>query len=222
MQPTALFALSFVTALSGAVAPGPVLFATLRYSAERGRWAGPLVVAGHAVVEVPLMAAIVLGLARLLRTPAFSGAVGLAGGAVLLTMGAFTLRGIPALTLPAATRPDAGARRLGLVRIVGVGSLTSIANPYFPLWWATVGLSLLTLAAPHGLGGYAVFYCGHILGDLAWYWSVSEATHRGRRLMSDRAFRWIVGTCAVLLVLFGLFFGWSGYRFLTGRAALSG
>ncbi len=49
-----LFIMAFGTALSGALMPGPVLFATVHWSAQHGRWVGPLIAAGHAVVEAPL------------------------------------------------------------------------------------------------------------------------------------------------------------------------
>ena len=88
MDLSALFALAFGTGFTGAVAPGPVLFATVRWSAQRGRWVGPLVVVGHMVVEVPLMAAVVLGLGEVLTAERFVGIVGVAGGAVLMAMGA--------------------------------------------------------------------------------------------------------------------------------------
>ncbi len=145
-----LFLTAFLTALSGALMPGPVLFVTLRHSAAGGRGAGPLVVAGHALVEVPLVAAIVLGLRELLRGDVFLGTVGLAGGAVLLLMSASMLRSLPTLHLPG---PDE-AREDGVPGAMGVvaaGAATSLSNPYFFLWWATIGMGLLAKAAPYAL-----------------------------------------------------------------------
>ncbi|MCK4283063.1 MAG: LysE family transporter [Candidatus Brocadiae bacterium] len=210
-----LFVTAFVTALSGALMPGPVLFATVRWSAERGRWVGPLVVAGHAVVEAPLMVALIFGLGKLLSKDVFVGVVGLAGGAVLLAMGALMLRGLPGLRLPASADGPGTGEGLWSLRVVGAGALTSVSNPYFTLWWATVGLSFMTNAAPFGALGYCVFYAGHIMADLAWYGAVSESVHRGRRLLSDGSYRWLVGVCAVLLVGFAFYFSYKGYRFLT-------
>jgi threonine/homoserine/homoserine lactone efflux protein len=212
----ALFAIAFVTALSGALMPGPVLFATVRWSAERGRWVGPLVVLGHAVVELPLMAAIILGLGPLLSRDGFVGAVGLAGGAALAVMGVLMLRAAPRLRLPERTVKAGEQSPLNGGRIVGSGALTSLASPYFTLWWATVGLNFLAQARPFGVLGYAVFYGGHILADLAWYGAVSESLHHGRRLLSDRKYRLLVGACAALLICFALDFAVRGYGHLAG------
>jgi len=208
-----LFAAAFVAALSGAMMPGPVLFATVRWSAQHGRWVGPLMVLGHAVIEVPLMAAVVLGLDRLLANVLFKGAVGVVGGAVLLGMGLLMLRSLGKLELPLRAPEEADPSPLGLGRVVTAGVLTSASNPYFVGWWATIGLKFLADAKPFGLVGYVVFYARHILADLAWYGAVSESVHHGRRFLSVKTYRGLVGVCAVVLIGFALWFGWDG---LTG------
>ncbi len=216
-----LFVTAFVTALSGALMPGPVLFVTVRHSAAGGRAAGPLVVTGHAVVEVPLMLAIVFGLGTVLRTDVFTGAVGLTGGAVLLVMSWGMLRGLPDLRLPDL---QAGRRADGpsAFSVVAAGALTSLSNPYFLIWWATVGLKFLAEAAQFALVGYAVFYAGHVLADLLWYAGVSESLHRGRRVLSDGAYRWLVGALAVALAGFAGWFAWDGAERLLGWVSTVG
>lgn len=211
-----LFVMAFVTALSGALMPGPVLFVTLRHSAAGGRWAGPLVVVGHALVELPLMVAIALGLSEHLQKNVFLGTVGLAGGVVLLMMSAGMLRGLHTLHLPGPEEAGHG-RGPGAMAVVFAGAATSVSNPYFFLWWATIGMGLLARAAPFALLGYAVFYVAHILADLAWYAAVGESVHRGRRLLSDRGYRWLVGALAVCLAGFAVWFAWVGAVRLMGR-----
>lgn len=215
MSLTALFATAFAVALSGAMGPGPVLIASVRHSAERGRWAGPLVVIGHAVVEVPLMIAIIVGLQDVLRSKTFAGVIGLAGGGVMIAMGAAMLWASRGLKLP-LNGSDAPSHAVhGAAQVVVAGALTSILNPHFVIWWATVGLAFMAYAAPHGARGYLVFYGGHVLADLAWYWAISEAVHRGRRLLSGHSYRWLIGTCAVLLMGFALVFACHGWDSLT-------
>jgi threonine/homoserine/homoserine lactone efflux protein len=209
-----LFGLAFATTLSGALMPGPVLFATVRWSAQHGRIVGPLIVAGHAVVEVPLVLAIIFGLGSVLSAHVLVGVVGLAGGAVLLAMGGLMLKAAPRLALPQSSAEQGGDARLGAAKIVAAGAITSLSNPYFPLWWATVGLSLLARAEPFGPTGYVVLYIGHVMTDLAWYGAISESVHRGRRLLSDRSYRWLVAVCAVLLIVIAVVFAWQGWRSL--------
>ncbi|NLW49629.1 MAG: LysE family transporter [Candidatus Brocadiaceae bacterium] len=212
----ALFALAFGTGFTGAVAPGPVLFATVRWSARRGRWVGPAVTLGHMIVELPLVVGVVLGLGGLLKADLFVAVVGLAGGTTLLAMGVSMAWTARRASLPSNADDDPDGGRIELGRIAAAGALTSLSNPYFPLWWATVGLSFLAQAAPAGPAGYAVFYTGHVLADLVWYSAVSESMHRGRRLLSDRGYRRLVGACGLLMAAFGVFFAVRGYGFLGG------
>lgn len=215
MTPALLFAMAFGTAFSGAVVPGPLLFATVRWSARYGRLVGPLIIVGHAIVELPIVLAAAVGLGELMTRPGFLAAVGLAGGAMLIVLGIGMLRRLPRVRLP--RRQEAGrAESVTVGRIIASGALMSVSNPYFPLWWATIGLNFIAHAERFGLIGYGVFYVGHILADLVWYASVAESMHHGRRLLSDRAYRGLVGACALLLVGFGLFFGIRGWGFLGG------
>lgn len=197
---------SFIVGLSGAMMPGPVLTVTIGQVGQRGFLAGPLIVLGHGMLEVALVAGLVLGLGTLLTRDPVIGCIGLVGGAMLLWMGAGMLRSLPLLSL---RWEGGGAPRDGLHPILA-GILTSLANPYWMLWWATIGLGYVGLAGRLGAVGLASFYVGHILSDLAWYSFVAAGVTAGRRLMTDRMYRGLVGSCAVVLLGFGLYFGYTG------------
>jgi len=85
-----IFITAFTIAFSGAVMPGPVLTATIHQVAKRGAWAGVLIAAGHAILELVLVVALYFGLGRLLEDERLFnnvlGSVGLVGGALLLGM----------------------------------------------------------------------------------------------------------------------------------------
>jgi threonine/homoserine/homoserine lactone efflux protein len=216
---------SFLVGLSGAMMPGPVLSVTIGETVARVRastpgqgegprrlqvraaLAGPLVVLGHGLLEIVLVVAVLLGLGTLLTRTPVVGAVGLLGGAVLLWMGWGMFASLSTLRLDAV----AADRRMHPVL---AGILTSLSNPYWALWWASVGLSYIALSLQLGWAGLAFFYLGHILSDLAWYSAVSVALAMGRRLITDRTYRGLVTACAVFLVGFGLYFGYAGARLL--------
>jgi threonine/homoserine/homoserine lactone efflux protein len=219
---------SFLVGLSGAMMPGPVLTVTigetaarlrpglpgagrdteLRRARRRGALAGPLIVLGHGMLEVLLVLGVVLGLGRLLVLEPVIGTIALVGGAVLLWMAWGMLRGIKGLSLHGKAAAERGGRP------ILAGILTTLANPYWILWWATIGLSYIALSMRLGPIGLVSFYAGHILSDLAWYGSVSLTLAMGGRLLTDRTYRGLVAACAILLVGFGLYFGYAGVRYL--------
>lgn len=223
---------SFLVGLSGAMMPGPVLTVTIGETARRlrggsedepsaagasgragrraqirGALVGPLIVCGHAVLEVLLVAGVVLGLGKLLVLGPVKGVIGLAGGAVLVWMGTGMLRGVKALTLLGTTAGKAGRQHPVLA-----GVLTSLSNPYWIIWWATIGLGYIAISMQLGLLGLLSFYVGHILSDLAWYSSISVTLAMGHRLLTDRVYRALVAVCACFLLGFGCYFGYDGIR----------
>jgi threonine/homoserine/homoserine lactone efflux protein len=199
-----LFWSAFVAALSGALMPGPVLTATISEVMKRGFKAGPLIVVGHAILELTLLAAVVGGLGVWIQRNVVMGALGIGGGMVLLIMGAQM-----ALTAGAAADQALHAKADSRSAIRGpalTGILTSLSNPYWALWWATTGLCLVSLALKNGLLGLVSFYCGHVLADLAWYSLVALAVSSGRRLCPRTVYVGLIISCGIVLAGLGVYF----------------
>ena len=95
-------------------------------------------------------------------------------------------------------------------RAMRTGVLLSIANPYWVVWWATIGLGLVARAQKVGLLGIVIFFLGHQAADFAWYSIVSTAVGKGRRFFSDRIYRGIIAVSAVVLLGFAVYFLLSG------------
>jgi threonine/homoserine/homoserine lactone efflux protein len=197
MTSLGLLLLSTVSiSLSGVLMPGPV-FAVTVARGRRSPWAGVLVALGHGLIEFPLMALVVWGLASFFQHPTVQLVIGLVGGAVLVWMGYGMLRARPTEESARAERRS-GAILSGLV--------TTAASPYFFLWWGTVGVLLLSRALPLGWAALLLVALTHWLCDLGWYALVSFATFRSRRLWTPRLHRLVFGTCGLLLIGFGVYF----------------
>ncbi|OPY85958.1 MAG: LysE type translocator [Syntrophus sp. PtaU1.Bin208] len=201
-----IFFSSFVIALSGAMMPGPMLTATISESTRRGFWTGPLLVAGHGVLELVLLVALMVGLAPLLLKEGVFAAIALAGSVILLWMAYGIFRSLPSLSL---AWQDPGENQ-GRLMIYGV--LLSLSNPYWYIWWATIGLGYIVQCRVSGIAGIAVFFAGHIIGDLAFYAFVSGAVAKGRSFLSDRLYRNVLGGCGVFLVCFAFYFAFVGLQ----------
>ncbi|NQU75604.1 MAG: LysE family transporter [Planctomycetes bacterium] len=186
-----------VISLSGVMAPGPVTAITLAAGA-RSRHAGALVAVGHGIVEFPLMILIMVGVGTVLTTQAFRIAVGIAGGAALLLMAVMMLIGL--------RRQPNQPRHVNLANPVWAGVVLSGGNPYFLLWWATVGLALATKAINLGTLAFGLFAVIHWLCDLAWLEMLSLASNKGATLLGPHGRRVVIIICALAMGVFGILF----------------
>lgn len=210
MNLTSLFAIGFVMGLTGAMAPGPLLTVTISESTRRGGIVGPLVVLGHGILEAALLVLIVFGVGSLLNNRALLGFISFGGGLVLLYMAIDIIRGLKHYSLDQET--DQGKKRLHPVL---AGIVVSIANPYWFIWWLTIGMGYVIFAGGLGIKGVAAFYAGHILSDLAWYSFVSYGVQFGGKYVSTRVLKGVLFVCSLFLVFFGIFFIIKGYQFIT-------
>ncbi len=183
--------------LSGVMAPGPVTAATLAAGAK-SRHAGAMIALGHGLVEFPLMLLVVAGAGALLARPAVAVGVGLVGGAFLVHLGIRILRDLG--------RPDAAACAGRAGRPLWTGVVLTAGNPYFLLWWVTVGLALTERALEIGRAAFMLFAVTHWLCDLVWLEALSWASFKGTRLMDDRLQRRVLALCGAALVVLGAVF----------------
>lgn len=204
-----IYGASFVAALSGALMPGPVLAVTLAHTSRIGFRAGPLIMVGHALLEAGLFLLLVLGFARFLNQPLVLGGLGLVGGAVLLAMAGAMLRDLKRLGLRLEGAGD-GPQEGRAAGPVLAGVLVSLSNPYWTLWWATIGLSYILWSMKAGVAGLAAFLAGHLSADFAWYSLVSYLMWRGGDYLGPAAYRGVVGFCALSLIGLGVYFGVTG------------
>jgi threonine/homoserine/homoserine lactone efflux protein len=201
-----IFISSFVVALSGAMMPGPLLTTTITESLRRGYSAGPLLILGHGILELALLVLLLLGISPLFSNQLFFVSVSLSGGAILLWMSWAIIRALPALSLEGlGETAEAEGHNLILK-----GIAVSIANPYFTIWWATIGLGYIMHSMRLGPAAIAAFFTGHILADFAWYGVVAVAMAKGRMFLSTYIYKGIMATGAAFLAFFACWFVYSG------------
>jgi threonine/homoserine/homoserine lactone efflux protein len=199
-----IFATSFVIAFSGAMMPGPFMTMTIGESAKRGPWVGPKMIVGHAFLEFILLVAIFYGLAPLLKKDIFFIVIAILGGFIMIWMAQNMFRSLSSLELKTKDSNKKGAN------LYLAGILMSLANPYWIIWWATIGLGYVLHSQKLGFAGIVFFFIGHILGDLVWYSTISITVGKGRKYFGIKTYRILVGTCAVFLVLFAVWLLYDG------------
>ena len=199
--PGFLLSVAFIS-LSGVMMPGPV-FAVTVARGHRSPYAGARVAVGHGLIEFPLMFLVYYGFAGFLERQAVQAAIGIVGGLMLLWMGYGMIRSSPRQAAVAN-----GNARLGPV---AAGVATTAANPYFFLWWATVGALLISRSLAFGLAGFLLLAVIHWLCDLGWDTLVSFVTYRSRRLWTPLVHRIVFTACGLTLAGFGVYFALSAW-----------
>jgi len=183
--------------LSGVMMPGPVTAAAIAMGA-RNRFAGALMALGHGIIEFPLMILITLGMDAILKSAATKVVIGFAGGAFLLIM---AIQMLPSLR----KAEGEGAKVIGGGPVVA-GLVLSGGNPFFFVWWASVGLNLAITASGFGIWAFAIFAVVHWLCDLIWFSVLSWASFKGSVLLGPRGQKTIMWICSLTMFVFGLIF----------------
>ncbi len=182
--------------------PGPMFAVTVAKS-YKSQFAGIQIALGHALVEIPLMLLIYFGFARFFQDELVQLILSVFGGTVLIWLGIGMFR--------ARARVIGTGKDLPYNSVVA-GVVTSALNPFFILWWATIGSMLLMRSLVFGTKGLIVFIIVHWLCDLVWLSLVSAVIYRTHTLWGERFQEGLFIACSLLLIGFGGWFIVSGVK----------
>jgi len=182
--------------------PGPV-FAVLLAKSYKSPWAGVKIAIGHAVIEVPLILLIYFGFARFFQNNTVQVVLSILGGAMIVWIGLNMFRTRTKLTQQGKDLP---------YNTIAAGIITTGFNPFFLLWWATIGSMLVMKFLDFGITGLIVFTIVHWLCDLAWLTFVSNVVYRTHSIWSQKLHLGIFIGCSLLLIGFGIWFIVSGIK----------
>jgi threonine/homoserine/homoserine lactone efflux protein len=185
--------------LTGVMLPGPMTAATIA-KGYSDKHAGLWIAAGHAVIEVPLIAAIAViyfGSGRLVNSPQVEQVIYVVGGLMLLYLGFRMFRG---------TRQTSGVAGGLPASPFVTGLVITGTNPSFYIWWATAGAVLITGAAKFGAVGVGLLVAVHLPSDFAWSEFLSVGTFESRRWWTQKVQRIVFTVCAAILAGFGVWF----------------
>ena len=193
-----------IVTASGALAPGPLFFGLLMRGSKEGARAGFSCAVGHMIVEFPLVLALALGLLSIASQPTIKNVIGLVGGVGLIGFGILqiydTVRSRPEFgEAPKKGKLPASSLVLGL-------ALTGL-NPYFIIWWLTIGSVLIIQAlAFAALLGVLVMYVSHVWMDYAYLTTIAHVGNKGRRVIGSRYYKMVLIAFGIILVYYGATF----------------
>ncbi len=187
---------------SGVMMPGPMFAVTLAKS-YRSPWAGVWISLGHAVIEVPLILLIYFGFAQFFENNVVQLALSILGGGMVIWLGIGMFRARRQVVREGKDLPYSAFT---------AGILTTGLNPFFLLWWATIGSMLIMKIADFGIGGLVAFTIVHWLCDLIWLAFVSVLVYKSHALWGQRLQEWVFIASSLVLAGFGAWFMVSGIQ----------
>lgn len=183
--------------LSGAITPGPLLTLTVTETIRKGTFSAILLIVGHSLLEAILLFGLLLGLKDLFEPTLVQGILGVVGGLFLLWMGGNIFWGAWKNKILLELKESQNKLKYGAIF---EGIIISISNPFWTIWWVTVGATYLVLSLNIGISGISSFYFGHILADFVWYGIIIIALYSGRKFINQYFYRWLLGVCGLFLL----------------------
>ena len=176
------------------MAPGPMFAVTVAKSLK-SPWAGVKISLGHAVIEVPLILLVFFGLAQFFENEVVQLVLGVLGGAMIIWMATGLFRSRKAMAQEGKDTPYSAFM---------AGILMSGLNPFFLVWWVTIGsLLLMNFLEAVGTWGLPLFIIVHWLCDFVWLSLVSFSIYRTRRFWGQKAQEWVFIILSLALLYFG-------------------
>lgn len=191
-----------VVTASGALAPGPLFFVNITYGTKSGAKGGMAFSIGHTLVEFSLVMLLALGLLTVVNEPVVNAIIGVVGGVFLLAFGVLQIHRFLISKSEFSGRETMASRNPLLL-----GSLFTGLNPYFIIWWLTVGLKLISDSIVFASwAGVLLMYVAHVWMDYVWLTATAYLAKKGTSLIGSRGYRIVMAAFGGILVYFGLYF----------------
>ncbi len=186
---------------SGVLSPGPLFIASTLRATKQGTMAGFQCAIGHTIIEFPLVVGLAVGVQSLLLSA--KNYVALIGGIVLLGLASLQLlQARRKVELNPSNIPEFWQKGSGIM----VGLVLTAANPFFILWWATIGTALTSEALALGaFSGVITMFAAHIWMDYAWLGGTATLVGRGR-LFLGKWYRAMLVGFSLVMIYFGISF----------------
>ncbi|MEM2047817.1 MAG: LysE family transporter [Thermoproteota archaeon] len=192
---------SFMVALTGALAPGPLMVTTVRESSYgRSVKPGLLLSLGHALAEAPVTVLLAYGLLNINKE--FFPVLSLVGGVMLIATGLISV------FKPSSVNREANSPVgiQGLMSLIILGATISFSNPYWITWWLTIGAAYVSKALAWGALGIILFYFSHEMGDLVVLGLISKVMAKGARSIGEKRLRILIILCNIAIIVIGVYF----------------
>lgn len=196
----------------GVLSPGPLFFINLLYGSKYGSFVGLKIASGHALVEFPLILLLSYGLyifSSFYISDVIVKFIGTIGGIFILFFSILQIRLLLRDKKSNQSHPSPGITntKLNIRNSILVGFIFTIFNPFFLLWWFTIGSKMISDSIINfGLvEGTSIVFFSHIWMDYFWLWFTSFMINKGKSVIKEKVYRIFVFVISVILGIYGFY-----------------
>ena len=191
--------LVIIISVSGVMSPGPLFAANITYGLKEGFRSGIKIAIGHSIVELPLVILLGIGAFSLEIFPEFR--------VIISIFGAITLFGFAGMQIKSMFKKNGGISTKPKHGPIITGILFSALNPFFIIWWLTIGLKLISDAMlVWAFAGVLIVFVFHIWMDFVWLGMVAFFASKSVKIISNRNYKIIMAGLSLILIYFGITF----------------
>ena len=191
--------LVIVISASGVMSPGPLFAANVMYGLREGKISGIKMAMGHTIVEFPLILILGIGFFSIESFPEIR--------TIITVLGAAGLFGFALLQIRTATKQKFSLETKSRQGPLVAGILLSALNPFFIIWWLTIGLVLILESIQNfGIVGIIILFLFHIWMDYVWLFTIAVFSSKAKNYLSKRNFKIIIIGLSIVLIYFGIDF----------------
>jgi len=193
-----LIALTIIISASGALSPGPLTVATVAVSLKRNWKVGVLAALGHMTVEIPYIIILILiyEQIKIFLQNFIVKVLFLTFILIFILMFAFFI------IRESLSKVKIEMKIEKIYHPFLIGVIFSILNPYFLLWWVTVGFVLIKIIIESGnlLLFFIVMYIAHVWLDYAWLTGLASVASLSTNFLGSKGHRIIMFCLGIFLI----------------------
>jgi len=188
-----------IISASGVMSPGPLFAANIAYGLQSGGKAGIKIAVGHTIVELPLVILLGIGVFSFEIFPEFRMLISILGATTLFVFAGIQIK----TTLQMKEITSFNLKH----KAVLTGITLSALNPFFIIWWLSIGFKLISDAMLiWAFVGIIIVFLLHIWMDFVWLYSVACLASKSSKILSNKNYKILMMGLSVMLIYFGISF----------------
>ena len=205
MDTASLIISTIAISVSGAFSPGPLTASAVVIGARKFAKGGFLVALGHMVFEFPYVIAIALlsfSIGSFLKNSSLGCFLTLAIFSFIVFFSYTNIR--DGINVIKRRSTQINEKRMHRFNPILVGILLTGLNPYFLIWWVSIGLPLIQLSLSMGIMYLLLMYVAHVWLDYFWLTLMGLDGEKSAKILKSKGYGALLILLGLLLVVFAV------------------